>query len=318
MRILVTGGLGFIGHNIVQKLESLGHDVVIADNRTDYGIIPKSQVEYLHGQRLEKIKTRFAYDYDIVDMFMESIFDTHRFDIVVHTASFPRQKVVNAHPTAGARVMIEGLLNLLECSKKYGVKRFVYVSSSMVYGNYTDGVTEDAVCNPQGQYGIMKLAGENLVKDYIRRDCFDHVILRPSAVYGPLDVEDRVVAKFMHTAMRGGMLKVKGADEALDFTYITDTTDGIITALLSEKASNQTYNISHGCSRTLLEAAELTVKIAGRGNVEIYNRDNDYPSRGSLDISKAKNDFGFNPTIDIEQGFLRYYEWLKSSTYFGR
>jgi nucleoside-diphosphate-sugar epimerase len=102
--------------------------------------------------------------------------------------------------------MMEGLLNLLESAKKHHVKRFVYISSSMVYGNFDNNVVESAVCNPEGQYGIMKLAGEWLVKDYARRTGMEVVIIRPSAVYGPLDVEDRVVAKFMLTAMRGGRI----------------------------------------------------------------------------------------------------------------
>ena len=79
----------------------------------------------------------------------------------------------------------------------------------MVYGDFKDYVTEDAVCRPQGQYGIMKLAGEWLVRDYQRKG-IDHTIFRPSAVYGPLDVEDRVISKFLLTAMRGGVLKVNG------------------------------------------------------------------------------------------------------------
>jgi len=84
---------------------------------------------------------------------------------VIHLASFPRQKVVNANPQWGSRTMSEGLLNLLEYSRKHGVKKFVYISSSMVYGDFQDQVREDAPCRPQGQYGIMKLAGEWLVRD---------------------------------------------------------------------------------------------------------------------------------------------------------
>ena len=103
----------------------------------------------------------------------------------------------------------------------------------MVYGDFTDQVTEDAPCRPQGQYGIMKLAGEWLVRDYTRSTGMAHTIIRPSAVYGPLDVEDRVIAKFMLTAMRGGVLKVNGREETLDFTYVDDAADGIVAAALS-------------------------------------------------------------------------------------
>jgi UDP-glucose 4-epimerase len=230
-------------------------------------------------------------------------------------ASFPRQKVVNANPIIGSRVMSEGLLNLCELSKKYNVKKFVYISSSMVYGTFPDDVTEDYNCKPQGQYGILKLAGEHLVKDYARRGSFSYVVIRPSAVYGPLDVEDRVIAKFMLTAMRGGMLKVNGAGETLDFTYVEDAARGIVNASLSTNTDNKTYNITKSHSRSLLYAAELAVKIVGKGSIEVKDRDLDFPSRGALNIEAAKRDFGYDPQVDVEEGFQRYYEWLSNSPF---
>jgi nucleoside-diphosphate-sugar epimerase len=236
-------------------------------------------------------------------------------EIVIHMASFPRQKVVNNNPALGSRVMSEGLINLLESSAHYDVKKFVYISSSMVYGDFTDDVFEDAICRPQGQYGILKLAGEWLVKDYTRKHGMPHVIIRPSAVYGPLDVEDRVVSKFMLTAMRGGVLKVNGANETLDFTFVTDAADGITAAALSNAANNKTYNVTKSHSWSLLEAAELAVKIAGRGTIECRDRDLDFPSRGALNISAARTDFGFDPKVDVEEGFQRYHDWFSQSTY---
>jgi nucleoside-diphosphate-sugar epimerase len=236
-------------------------------------------------------------------------------DIVIHMASFPRQKVVNADPPKGARVMSEGLLNLLEESKAHKVKKFLYISSSMVYGDFKDDVTEDAICCPQGQYGIMKLAGEWLVRDYTRNCGLTHTIIRPSAVYGPLDVEDRVIAKFMLTAMRGGTLKVNGANETLDFTYVDDAANGIVAAALSDNTHNKTYNITKSHSRTLLDAAELAVKIVGKGSIEVRGKDADFPSRGALNIDAARRDFGYDPKVDVEEGFEKYYEWLNNSPF---
>jgi len=316
MKILVTGGLGLIGHNVVHRLEKLGHDVVIVDTQTNYGIIPVDEVKYLISERYKKIKKTINYKYDICDKRnMEWLFAGQKFDTVIHMASFPRQKVVNNDPVWGSKVMSEGLLNLLELSKRFEVKKFVYISSSMVYGDFTDDVTEDAVCKPQGQYGIMKLAGEWLVKDYSRRGYFNHTIIRPSAVYGPLDVEDRVIAKFMLTAMRGGVLNVNGAGETLDFTYVDDAADGIVSSALSDNTHNKTYNITKSHSRTLLEAAELAVKIAGKGSINVRDKDVDFPSRGALNIDAAKHDFGYDPKVDVEEGFQAYYEWLSNSTF---
>lgn len=315
MKILVTGGLGLIGHNLVKKLEDRDHEIIITDTRTNYGIIPESEIDYLITERLKSVKTEKIHRIDISEAgSTEWLFRHYRPEVVIHLASFPRQKVVNANPALGARVMGEGLLNLLEASIKYDCNRFLYTSSSMVYGDFKDFVTEDAVCRPQGQYGIMKLAGEWLIKDYQRRG-IDHTIFRPSAVYGPLDVEDRVISKFLLTAMRGGVLKVNGVNETLDFTYVDDAAEGIVQALLSENTKNKTYNITKSHSKTLLAAAELAVKLVGKGSIEVRDKDADFPSRGALDITAARRDFEFDPKVDIEEGFEIYYEWIKNSTY---
>ena len=317
MNILVTGGLGLIGHNVVKKLEDLGHNVAITDTRTNYGCIPQSEIDYLISRRLEYIKTNQVHRVDISDTAgVDWLFQKYQPAIVIHLASFPRQKVVNASPMLGSRAMSEGLLNLLEAAKKYNTCKFVYTSSSMVYGDFKDFVKEDAVCRPQGQYGIMKLAGEWLIRDY-ERFGLAHTILRPSAVYGPLDVEDRVISKFILKAMRGETLKVNGDTETLDFTYVDDAAQGIVDAALSPNTNNQTYNITKSHSTTLLAAAEMAVRLAGGGSIEVKEKDADYPSRGALDIAKAKQDFGFDPKVDIQEGFEIYYNWLKSDPYFG-
>jgi UDP-glucose 4-epimerase len=316
MKILVTGGLGFIGHNVVARLEAAGHDVVVTDIRTNYGVVPDSELNYLMSHRLRKIQTKALHRVDIADAgSVNWLIHKYQPAIVIHMASFPRQKVVNADPARGSQTMIGGLLNLCESAARHHVCKFVYISSSMVYGDFGNNVTEDYPCRPQGQYGIMKLCGEELVKDYHRRGAFDYTVIRPSAVYGPLDVENRVVAKFMLTAMRGGNLHVNGAEETLDFTYVDDAAEGIVAAALSTNTSNQTYNITRGRGESLLHAAELAVRIAGRGTIEINNKDAAFPSRSSLNIDAAVRDFGYSPTVDIAQGFQEYYNWLSNSSY---
>ena len=318
MNILVTGGVGFIGHNVVSKLEDLGHDVLIIDNMTNYGIILEDEIDYLLGERTKKIYSVCTPVNIENKAAIDNIFNSFKPDTVIHLASFPRQKVVNSNPSFGARVMIEGLLNLCEASKRNNVEKFVYVSSSMVYGDFADNVTEDAECKPQGMYGIMKLAGEWLVKDYHDRGAFDYTVIRPSAVYGPCDVEDRVVSKFLLAALRDETIMVNGPEETLDFSYVDDVADGIVSATLSHDTANKCYNVTRGASRTLLEAAELAVKLAGQGKIQINKRDEMFPSRGALNISAARQDFGFNPRIDIEEGFQAYYEWLSNSTFWSK
>jgi nucleoside-diphosphate-sugar epimerase len=316
MKILVTGGLGLIGHNVVQRLEAQGHDVVVTDTRTTYGIIPQTEIDYLMLERLKKISGNNIYHIDITGADnVDWLVNKHRPEVIIHMASFPRQKVVNANPAWGSRVMSEGLINICESAKKHCVNRVVYISSSMVYGDFDDQVEEDYNCRPIGQYSILKLTGEDIVKDYHRRGAFDYAIIRPSAVYGPLDVEDRVVAKFMLTAMRGGVLRVNGAGETLDFTYVDDAADGIVAAATLEPARNDTYNITKSRSVSLLEAAEMIVKIVGQGTIECRDKDADFPSRGALNITKARAILGYDPRVDVEEGFENYYKWLSESSY---
>ena len=315
MRAFITGSAGFIGHNVVRFLEQQGVECFGIDSRTNYGFIPTDELDYLIRERFEKIRaTPLVGDIRNSDDISTRI-GVFNCDTIIHLASFPRQKVVNANPAYAADVMMRGLINLLENAKKHKVKRFVYMSSSMVYGDFEDQVLEDSECQPQGQYGIMKLAGEWLVKDYARRTGMEYVILRPSAVYGPLDVEDRVVAKFMLTAMRGGVLKVNGAGETLDFTYVDDAADGVVSAATRVMSANKTYNITKSHSVSLLEAAEMIVKIVGKGTIECRDKDADFPSRGALNIDRARTILGFDPQVDVNEGFKKYYDWLSNSVY---
>jgi len=315
VKFLVTGGAGFIGHNVVRLLEQQGHECVIIDTCTDYGFIPKEELTYLIDNRLKRINTRIRKIDIREEIFVDTIFKTYEPDVVIHMASFPRQKVVEQNPLLASDVMSNGLINLLEKSKQHNVKKFVYISSSMVYGDFTADVLEAHPCKPQGQYGIMKLMGEKLVEDYHRMGAFDYTIIRPSAVYGEWDVEDRVVSKFMTMAMRGETLKVNGPDEVLDFTYVEDTAQGIVLAAILDNANGNIYNITRSDEQqyTLKDAAELAIKIAGKGNLEIADRDLSFPKRGRLSIMRAQRDLDYRPQVDVEQGFQRYYDWYNQN-----
>jgi nucleoside-diphosphate-sugar epimerase len=314
-KILVTGGHGLIGHKVVNKLQK--HcDVSVIDNHTNYGFIPAEEIQYLMSERLGLLGPHCHYNINIADQLaVDSVMSKEQPEILIHMASFPRQKAVNVDPANAADVMIRGLINLLESCKKINLKRFVYISSSMVYGDFENYVTESSVCKPQGQYAIMKLAGEWLVQDYARKFGWEYVIIRPSAVYGPLDVEDRVVSKFIINAMRNGVLKVNGINETLDFTYVDDAADGIIAAARNTNAANKVFNITKSHSVSLLSAAEMILKIVGSGTIQIAQKDRDFPSRGALDITLATSLLDYRPQVDVEQGFREYYAWLSHSPY---
>ena len=111
------------------------------------------------------------------------------------------------------------------------------------------------------------------------------------------------------------MLKVNGANETLDFTYVDDAADGIVAAATRIMSANKTFNITKSHSVSLLEAAEMIVKIVGRGTIEVRDKDADFPSRGALNIDRAKIILSFDPKVDVEQGFQNYYNWLDNSVY---
>ena len=310
-KILLSGGLGFIGSTIVRKLENTEHKTVIIDNQSDYdGAIDRVELQTLIEKRVDSFQyPHTVYDNNIVDtLSMNTIFAREKPDVVVHLAAFPRLRVVKRNPQLGCDVILKGLINLLEASVKHGVKRFVFISSSMVYGDWEyECNPENAVTNPVEPYGIMKLCAEKLVENYQRLYDLEYSIVRPSAVYGPYDIVDRVLSKFVSLAKQNKPMFIKGEGLALDFTHVDDVANGIILCATEEKAKNEIFNITRGIARTLEDASNLIIKHTGsNSSITVKQRDKLYGVRGTLDITKAKELLGYNPTIDLEQGLETY------------
>ena len=310
-KILLTGGHGFIGHNIVRKLEDSEYTPIIYDSRSDYdGLIDNEELFTLNQLRKQQFSTNVIdYNNDILDdLFLNSTIKEHQPEIIIHLAAFPRAKVVLHNPQLGCDVILKGLLNLLESARKNNVQRFVYISSSMIYGDFDSNPNpETASKNPIEPYGIMKLAGESLVKNYNRIYGLEYTIVRPSAVYGPHDVVDRVLSKFIVRAKNGDSMRINGTGLKLDFSYVDEVADGIILAATKLGGANETFNITRGLERPLHEAADIINDILGtKTPVIIEENDGKYPKRGALDISKARTLLGFAPKVNIEEG-LQYY-----------
>jgi UDP-glucuronate 4-epimerase len=311
LKILVTGGEGFIGSWIVEKLSQMGHRITTLDNSDTYDVIEREELDRLcqwrqrNWKRVTKISGNVLMPLDRVWL--------QKQDIVIHLASYPRAKIVNDHPEMGVENIVVGTTGMLQDCVEYGVKRFVYVSSSMIYGNFADGTKEDFKANPINIYGEAKLAGERLTQQFNRATGLEYVIARPSGVYGAGDIPDRVLSKFFAAAMNNRDINVHDANNRVDFTYVEDTADGIIRCALEKKAANKIFNITAGSATSLGEAAKKIIQLTGsKSQIKDTGQNNLYPERGTLDISQAKNLLNYQPQHNFDQGIKKYYEWLQN------
>ena len=312
MKILVAGGLGFIGSKVIEKL-CVYHDIICVDSKEDYNVLKKSELEKLHKWRTRNWKNKIQLIHgDILnrDVCLQAF--RRNPDVVIHLATWPRAKIVNDDPIMGVPKVIDTTTNLLWHAKTFNVKKFVYVSSSMVYGDFKDGTKEDASTKPKNIDGEAKLTGERLVKLFAKRDGLNYNIVRPSGVFGPGDMPDRVVSKFFDKAMTGKAITLHNGNNKVDFTYRQDAARGIVMAALSSVA-NVSFNITAGNATSLRTLAEKIINITGSdSDVEDIGNHKLYPMRGTLDISRAKDLLGYSPEFTLEQGLKRYYDWLQN------
>ena len=182
----------------------------------------------------------------------------------------------------------------------------------MVYGDFQDGMKEDGRTKPKNIYGEAKLTGERMVKLFSKRDGLNYNIVRPSGVYGPGDMPDRVVSKFFQKAMNNEDITLHNGANKVDFTYRRDAARGIILAALSPVA-NVSFNITAGKATSLRTLAEKIVKITNsKSDIQDIGNHELYPMRGTLDISRAKDLIGYEPEFTLDQGLKNYYDWLQN------
>ena len=314
MKILVTGGKGFIGSKIVEMLSNDGHKVTVVDNHDTYGIMTKQELYKLYEWRTRNWKSENVsmIPGDVLDRLVCLKAFSHNPEIVIHLATYPRAKIVDEDPILGIPKVINTTTNLLWHSSKWNIKKFVYISSSMVYGDFVDGTKEDANTKPKNIYGEAKLTGERMVKLFAKRDGLNYNIIRPSGVYGPGDMPDRVVSKFFEKAMSNKTITLHNGENKVDFTYRQDAARGIILAALSSVA-NVSFNITAGNATSLRTLAEKIIEITGSdSDIEDIGNHKLYPMRGTLDIGRAKDLLDYAPEFTLEQGLKSYYDWLQN------
>jgi nucleoside-diphosphate-sugar epimerase len=316
MKYLITGGLGFIGSKIIEKLSNEGHSIQCIDNKDTYDILTKEQLDTLIKWRTRNWKNDNVHiiNGDVLDRMNCLKAFKNKPDVVIHLATYPRAKIVDQDPINGVPKVIGTTTNLLWHAAEFNTKKFVYISSSMVYGDFADGTREDSSTKPQNIYGEAKLTGERLTKLFAKRDGLNYTIVRPSGVYGPGDLPDRVVSKFFAKAMNNETITLHNGENKVDFTYRQDAAYGIIKAANSEVA-NTSFNITAGNATSLRKLAEMIIDITGsKSDVEDIGMHKLYPMRGTLDISRAKDLLDYEPQFSLRQGLESYYDWIRQYT----
>ena len=243
---------------------------------------------------------------------MENAFSDFKPDRVIHVATYPNARMVKRNVQDATDNMVTATAYILDLCVKHKVEKITFASSSMVYGDFKDGTKEDASTKPKNIYGEAKLTGERLVKLFAKRDGLNYNIVRPSGVFGPGDMPDRVVSKFFDKAMTGKAITLHNGNNKVDFTYRQDAARGIVMAALSSVA-NVSFNITAGNATSLRTLAEKILDITGSdSDIEDIGNHELYPMRGTLDISRAKDLLGYRPEFTLEQGLESYYDWLQN------
>jgi nucleoside-diphosphate-sugar epimerase len=329
-RILITGGMGFIGHNLAISLKKDNYPVKIIDSLQINNLIslktspeeypnPKITKKFLMD-RLKLIKQKKII-FDKIDArdyhkLCKSV-DKFNPDVVIHLAAVSHADKSNKTPHTTFDHSLRTLENALDATKNKNV-HFIYFSSSMVYGNFKkDIVTEKEVCNPIGIYGTLKLAGEMIVKSYNQVFGLKYTIVRPSALYGERCISRRVGQIFIENLIQGKEIMIKGSpSQRLDFTYIDDFVHGIKRIIQSKNSINQVFNITFGSSESINNMIKILKKNFSNVKINYKKQDKLVPKRGTLSTKKAEKLIGYKPKYNLFKGYGRYVSWYKKQNFF--
>jgi nucleoside-diphosphate-sugar epimerase len=325
-RITLVGGAGFIGHNLALELRRLGAHVDVIDNlmvnnllymtgspdvpsdwhRDLYLRVINDRLDLMRGAGIA-LHVEDARDYHGISHTLAQI----KPDSIVHLAAVAHANRSNKDPYSTFDHSLRTLENALDAARALKVGHFVYLSSSMIYGNFTTGeVDEETPQDPIGVYGALKVAGEKIVISYNQVFELPYTVIRPSALYGPRCVSRRVGQVFIENALRGEPLRVvDNGKSRLDFTYIDDLVHGICCVLSNEKSKNETFNLTYGSSRAIKDLVSMIRDYFPEVKVQSEERDKLMPERGTLSVKKAKRLIGYSPQNPIDVGYPKYIEW---------
>ena len=317
---LVTGGLGFIGSNLVKILlkRKIVSRCIILDSFTGFINPLKENFSDLRKYRFQEKKNIVIERGDAKDFrLIYKILNLYKPKLIFHTAAIPLSKIENLNANESKIGSVDTTTNILECinffqnKKKYKINRFVYISSSMVYGDFKKNkVSETDKLSPKEIYGTMKLSGEIVTRGLCKFYNIPFTIIRPSAVYGPTDMNNRVSQIFIERAQKGQNIKIQGKDEKLDFTFVEDLANGCILAATKKNGVNETFNITYGKAETLYKFVMILSKHFKKLKYKIEKRDSFRPKRGTLSINKAKRLLNYKPIYNLEKGIKKYLNFV--------
>ena len=322
-KIIIIGGAGFIGHNLAIKLKENNFDVSIIDglevnnltsiignyDNLPYPLFSKKIIDSrlnLLSKKKIPLYVQDARDYHLLSGIISKI----KPEVIIHLAAVSHAVRSNKNPYNTFDHSLRTLENALDASRD-SVKHFIFLSSSMVYGNFkTKEVSEDSVCEPIGIYGALKYAAEKIIIAYNQVFNLPYTILRPSALYGERCISRRVGQIFIENALFDKELRVNGdGKEKLDFTYIEDLTDGILNIISNKKSINQIFNLTYGEARQIHEMINILKEYFPKLKVKKVERDNLMPYRGTLSMNKAKTLLNFKSNWELEKGYKKYIQW---------
>ena len=309
-RIVVTGGAGFVGSNVVRRLLTENAHVVVLDDfyTGDDNNLPTGE------PNLEVVRGSVT-DFDLVRSVLSGA------SLVFHLAA--RNIIVSTrNPREDYEVNIGGTLNVLLAARELNVPRVVYSSSTSVYGNprYLP-INEDDATNMLSPYAVSKFAGENYCKAFYESYGLSSAVVRYSNVYGTAQRPDNpycgVVSKFFESAMNGESPRIHGdGEQTRDFTYIDDVVEATLLAGISPKADGQVYNVGTGREVSVNQLARAIIEITGAKVEPAYvdRRDIDNIRRRVVNIEKIRRELRWIPTFTVEQGLRKTYQWLKATS----
>lgn len=310
MHILVTGGAGFIGSHLIERLLDRGDRIVSIDNLNDYY---DPRVKKRNLERALKFTDMNFMQGDILDVtFLENLFSRHSFDVIVHMAARAGVRASLEQPVLYEEVNCRGTLNLLEMARKHDIRRFVFASSSSVYGNVRDIPFKENtnIGRPISPYAATKAAAEHYCRNYHRLYGISVNALRFFTVYGPRQRPDMAIHKFTALIDQGKPIPFYGDGTTMrDYTFYTDIIDGIV-ASIDRDLGFEIINL--GESRTVKLSELLTVIEENLGKQATLERFPMQPGDVTMtcaDISKARRLLDYNPSTTIQEGITHFVEW---------